>query len=148
MPKSLKDKTKVEERSTAVLLLRFRTEKPDMKSYKFMSYASIAKITGLTYNQVQHICVKALKTPSPTKVPCLRPNKLLQEHREFLINPKTLEVWAGSTIKERCQLFHRRFPNKRIAPTSLRRLYQQNKIKRKKVRQEKYLPGRLRANYA
>ena len=43
-------------------------------------------------------------------------------------------------MKMRTILFHRQFPDKRIAVTSLRRLYLKNKIKRKKVRQEKYLP--------
>ena len=40
-------------------------------------------------------------------------------------------------------LFHRQFPNKRIAITSLRRLYLKNGIKRKKVRQEKYKPEHI-----
>lgn len=43
-------------------------------------------------------------------------------------------------MKNRCKLFHRKFPNKRIAVTSLRRLYLKNKIRRKKVKQMKYMP--------
>jgi hypothetical protein len=50
-------------------------------------------------------------------------------------------------MKERCKLFHRKFPNKRIAVTSLRRLYLKNKVKRKKVRQEKYLPDKFKLKY-
>ena len=45
-------------------------------------------------------------------------------------------------------MFHRQFTDKRIAVTSLRRLYLANGIKRKKLRQEKVLPGRLRADFA
>ena len=61
-----------------------------------------------------------------------------------MINPETLKFWAGRTLKERVILFHRKFPNKRIAVTSLRRLYQQKKIKRKVVRQEKVKPPHIR----
>ena len=37
-------------------------------------------------------------------------------------------------MKERAKLFHRKFPNKTIAVTTLRKFYLSNKIKRKKVR--------------
>ena len=56
-------------------------------------------------------------------------------HISFLTDPKTLEEWAGKIGRERCVLFHRRFPNKRLALTTLRRIYAKHKIKRKKVRQ-------------
>ena len=60
--------------------------------------------------------------------------KLEQEHVDFLLSEDTLKKWAGFTMKERVILFHRRFMNKKIAITSLRRLYLNNKVKRKKVR--------------
>ena len=44
-------------------------------------------------------------------------------------------------------LFHRRFLDKRIAVTSLRRLYLRHRIRRKKVRQEKYLPEHVKLQY-
>jgi hypothetical protein len=47
----------------------------------------------------------------------------------------------------RTVLFHRQYPNKRIAVTSLRRLYLKNKVSRKKVRQEKYLPQHVKVQY-
>jgi len=50
-------------------------------------------------------------------------------------------------MKERTVLFHRQFPDKRIAVTSLRRLYLKHKIRRKRVRHEKVLPQGLRAQY-
>ena len=40
------------------------------------------------------------------------------------------------------------FPDKRIAVTSLRKLYLKHGVRKKKVRQEKVLPGRLRQDYA
>ena len=43
-------------------------------------------------------------------------------------------------MQERVILFHRQFMNKKIAITSLRRLYLKNRVKRKKVRQHKGVP--------
>jgi hypothetical protein len=81
----------------------------------------------------------------------LRPDraayKLSQEHIEFLTSYSTLEKWAGWTLKWRTKLFHRIFPDKRIAVTTLRRLYLKHGIKRKKVRQEKYMPLSTRQRF-
>lgn len=65
-----------------------------------------------------------------------------------MCSERVLEKWSGKTLKERTVLFHRQFPDKRIAITSLRRLYLRFKIKRKRVRQEKVIPQGLRAEYA
>ena len=43
--------------------------------------------------------------------------------------------------------FHKQFPTKTIPITTLRRLYLQHKIKRKKVRQEKYLPLHIKEKF-
>ena len=56
-------------------------------------------------------------------------------------------LWAGKTLKMRTVLFHRQFPDKCIAVTSLRRLYLAHGIRRKKVRQEKYLPLQTLSNF-
>ena len=73
--------------------------------------------------------------------------KLDQEHIDFLTSQDTLTRWAGRTLKERSKLFHRTYPDKRIAITSLRRLYLKHRIKRKKVRQEKIKPGHVMATF-
>ena len=145
MTKSKKLREKLAQRKEAVLLLRFRTPNPSTNPRKFCSYQRIATVVRLTYNQVQHICKKAL-----SKTSCKRKNlsrQLDQAHVDFLTNERTLELWAGKTLKERTALFRRRFPAKRIAVTSLRKLYLRHKIKRKKVRQEKSLPGNLQAEF-
>ena len=54
---------------------------------------------------------------------------------------------AGHTLHWRTVLFHRKFTNKRIAVTSLRRLYLKNGIKRKKIRQVKSTEYRSRVDY-
>ena len=58
-----------------------------------------------------------------------------------------MKAWAGFTLKWRTILFHRKFINKTIAVTSLRKLYLKHGIKRKKIRQEKSSEYRTRADY-
>ena len=133
------------ERRVAVLLLRYRTETPLSNARRFCSYNRIAQITKLAYNQVQHICRQAIKRKRKQK----DLSRLLEDkHIQFLTDAKTLELWSGKTLKERCILFHRKFPNKKIAVTSLRRLYLKNKLRRKKVRQDKYLPCSYSESFA
>ena len=106
----------------AVLLLRFRCMKPATGAHKYATYGMIAQALRISYNQVQHICRAALmpdKTLSGDKLA----RKLGPEHLRFLTSMHTLEQWSGLTMKQRTVLFHRSFPDKRIAVTSLRRLY-------------------------
>ena len=123
----------------AALRMRFRTTTPTAKSYKHISYALIAATLNLTVYEVQHICRKALQ-PAKKVTDDQLVRKLDQVHLDFLLSPVTLEQWAGLTLKERTVRFHRQFTDKRIAITSLRRLYLRNGVKRKKVRQEKAMP--------
>ena len=44
------------------------------------------------------------------------------------------------TLKERCVLFHRCFPDKLIAPMVLCRLYRKHGIRRKVIRKKKCVP--------
>jgi hypothetical protein len=111
-----------------------------------VSYSRIAKVLGISANSVQHICrqaVKPVKRVSPKKLSRI----LEQEHIDYLTSFQTMKLWAGFTLKYRTVLFHRRFINKTIAVTSLRRLYLKHCIKRKKVRQEKSDEYRTRADY-
>ena len=100
----------------------------------------------MTVNEVQHICRKAcLPEKKITAEQLVR--KLDQVHVDFLLSPVTLEQWAGLTLKQRTVRFHRQFTDKRIAVTSLRRLYLSHGVRRKKVRKEKVLPPRLKERY-
>ena len=50
-------------------------------------------------------------------------------------------------MKQRTVLFHRQFTDKRVAMTSLRRLYLRHGIRRKKVRMEKVMPRVQREDF-
>ena len=100
----------------------------------------------MTYNQVQHICrseLRPIKAPSDDQLV----RKLGPEHVKFLTSLHTLEQWSGLTMKQRTVLFHRRFTDKRIAVTSLRRLYLRHGIRCKKIRLEKTMSQRVRRNF-
>ena len=127
-------------------MLRFRTTYPTIKSLTYLTYKLISNTLNLTYNEVQNICKKSLKHPRVLSLK-EKAHKLDQRHFNFLLCPRTLELWAGLTLKERSKMFHRKFPHKRIVATSLRRLYLKNKIKRKQVRQEKKLPMSTSVNF-
>ena len=131
----------------AALLLRFREEKPTLTSKRYCSYAKIAHFLNLHPYEIQHICRSALK-PQKSFTFDQEVKLLEQVHIDFLLDQRTLERWSGLTMKERTVMFHRQFPDKRIAVTSLRRLYLKNKIKRKKLRQEKVMPPEQKLEYA
>ena len=137
------DEKRKSELKTAALLIRFRSTKPSLKSRKYVSYKNIAKTLNLTENEVQYICRKALKPKKSLNTKQLV-KKLEQEHIDFLLDTRTLEQWAGFSMKKRTIMFHRQFTNKRIAVTTLRRLYLRNGIRSKKVRLEKVMPEKTK----
>jgi len=129
------------------LLLRFRCTQPSPGARKYAAYSTIAKgLRMATYNQVQHICRTALKPSKPLSGDKLV-RKLGPEHVQFLTSLHTLEQWSGMTMKQRTILFHRSFTDKRIAITTLRRLYLRHGIRCKKVRLEKSMTQRVRRNF-
>ena len=49
----------------AVLLLRFRCARPTPDARKYAAYSTIAGALRMPYNQVQHICRKAMRGEKP-----------------------------------------------------------------------------------
>ena len=49
----------------AVLLLRFRCTRPTPATRKYAAYSTIAQGLQMPYNQVQHICRKAMQGEKP-----------------------------------------------------------------------------------
>jgi hypothetical protein len=129
-----------------VLLMRFRSTTPKSGARKYVSYRRIAQVFNLSENQVQHIC-RYRHHQSPVTRCRRRLHKLSQSHVRYLIDRETLRSWAGYTLAERTALFERRFHSKRLAVTTLRRVYLTNGVKRKKVRQEKVMPMNAWANF-
>ena len=66
--------------------------------------------------------------------------ELTQEQMEFILGEDTLRMQAGLTLKERAAMFADKFQVEPLPVTTLRRVYLQNGVKRKRVRQKKVPP--------
>ena len=84
------DAKRKEDLRKAVILIRFRSLKPIVKSHKYTSYKTISEVVGLSVNEVQHICRKAL-IPKRVLTFSQRAFRLDQSHIDFLTDPLTLE---------------------------------------------------------
>ena len=74
---------------------------------------------------------------------CRHPERVLtQEHYDYLTSQDTLIAWCGFSIRDRCILFHRKFPNKTISTKRLSSIYKRNNISNKVVRKVKKTPAR------
>jgi transposase len=54
-----------------------------------------------------------------------------------LVSPSTLQESAHLSLAERAQLFHRRFGEKKISPSTIRRIYLKHKIRFKNIKRGK-----------
>ncbi len=59
----------------------------------------------------------------------------------FYLDDSTLKKWADKTLEERAVLFHRSYPEVKIHPSYICRIYKKYRIKRKAIVQVKCLPG-------
>ena len=65
-----------------------------------------------------------------------------QEQQEWLTSAATLSAHVGLSLKDRCKLFHRQFPERKMNETLLRKIYRLHGVKKKVIRWKK----RLKAN--
>ena len=107
----------------AALLMRFHTAKPEIGAKTYATYATIAKVLGLTIGSVQHICRQHLREITQPRWQ-RDPSRVLDEHHvEWLTKEENLILHSGKSLAERAALFTQKFQDKRIAVTTLRRLY-------------------------
>ena len=94
----------------------------------------IAKILDISYSEARALSIIApsLMHISPARQGSRR-SKFAAHHIGYLLSEQTLQEWAAKTLKERCVLFHRRFPEVSISRSYLHKIYQQNKVKRKAI---------------
>ena len=133
--------------------MRFHSLRSDCK-IAYMRYSSIAKFVEKSITFVRKMCIEHEKQLRRPKHYPLRKRrdpkegfqhqpytryKLLPRHIAFLTSDDTLRDWANKNLDERCQLFHRKFPETRIYKGRLSRFYQAHKIRKKKLRLTKIL---------
>ena len=137
-----------ENKRQIVLLLVYRTLSPTPMSPRFVSFAKVARHVNMTYNKVYHICHSTvLKHVSGTKKSLSGDRSLSQDHLDYLLSLETLRLWAGLTMKDRIQLFERKFPGKRISESKLRRVYLKHGVRRKEIKVRKLLPQSTVTNF-
>ena len=119
-----------------------------------MSYSAIAKFVQRSITFVRQQCLEheqMLRRPKQYQLRKRRDRhhsfqhqpytryKLLPRHIAFLTSEGTLQKWSAMNLDERCQHFHREFPDTRIYNGRLSRLYRTYKIRKKKLRLTKIL---------
>ena len=62
-----------------------------------------------------------------------RRQKVTPNMLNYIIDPKTVQKWAGYTLSERAVLLHRVHPETHIQGNRIGEIYRQHKIKRKVV---------------
>ena len=56
---------------------------------------------------------------------------------DYITNKGTLKDWVGLSLVDRCKYFHRQFPEKKLNPTMLTRIYKKFGIKKRAIRYTK-----------
>jgi hypothetical protein len=59
--------------------------------------------------------------------------KIKDDNLKFLGDQHTLLNWSGKTIEERAKLFHRAFPDTTLSSSTIRKVYRQLHIKKKRI---------------
>ena len=99
-------------------------------------------ILDISYSEALELTIKvpSLMHISPPREGSRR-SKFTAHHIGYLLSEQTLQEWAARTLKERCVLFHRRFPEVSISKSSLQKIYKENKVKRKVITYTKKKKG-------
>jgi hypothetical protein len=103
-----------------------------------MNYTSIAKLIRKPVTTVIQLVKAALGASmhgfSEDK---LSRSKFSQHHIGYLVSSSTLQECAHLSLAERATLFHRRYGEVKISPTSIRRIYLRHKIRFKNIKRGK-----------
>jgi hypothetical protein len=108
----------------------------------YAKFMDIAKILDISYSEARALSIIApsLMHISPPREGSRR-SKFAAHHIGYLLSEQTLQEWAARTLKERCVLFHRRFPEVSISKSYLQKIYKDNKVKRKAITYTKKKKG-------
>ena len=108
------------------------------RSRKVISFAAVSRLFKLSYSTSRKYCLdfysrgidsKSEIDSDMDKAVESKPYIYEQKHIDFICAESTLKSWVSRSIKERCILFHRQFPDKFIKAWRLRYIYKQNLIK-------------------
>ena len=101
----------------------------------YTSIARLIKVPVTTVIQLVKVGVARSRYLSPDGAPSRF--KFKQHHIAYLVSPTTLQESAHLSLVERAQMFHRRFGEVKISPSSIRRIYLRHKIRFKNIKRGK-----------
>ena len=121
--------------------LRFGPRPRYGASLPLMSLKEIAGILKVSLPTVQgYLKSDALNLLGPLPKIRGRHPPLTAEQRGWLISEDKLSQMAHLTLAQRAVMFHRRWPERKVSPSTICKLYKVNKIKRKAVPQNPKTP--------
>jgi transposase len=121
-----------------LLLLRYGKHSDIDVAKPLLNYSSISRLIRKPLTTVIELVKYAAcisKYDFPDEAP--RRSKLQPHHIGYLVSPATSEECAHMSLVERSQLFHRRFGEEKISPTTIRRVYLRHRIKFKNIKRGK-----------
>ena len=135
-----------------VILLCFSTAvNPDFTK-PILNYQSIAKLIKKPVTSVIEIVKFTIRAYNYSfEIGLPNWSKFTQQHIGYLVSPSTLQESAHLSLAERAQMFHRRFGEKKISPSTIRRIYLKHKIRWKtssEAREKLTLLNRIIAVYS
>ena len=108
----------------------------------YAKFVDIAKILDISYSEARALSIIA---PSLMHISHSRQgsrrSKFASHHIGYLLSEQILQERAARILKERCVLFHRRFPEVSISKSYLQKIYKENKVKRKVITYTKKKKG-------
>ncbi len=100
-----------------------------------MTLSAIAKILRVAVTAVHTLLGKDPADLSDAiPKPRGRHPPLTQRQKGWLMSEETLRRTAHLSLAQRAVLFHRQFPERHVSPSTICKLYKNNKIKRKAIR--------------
>ena len=121
-----------------VILLRFGSLiTPDFSkpTLNFQSIAKVIKKPVTTVIELVKLGIRAYHYGFDIGPP--NRSKFTQQHIGYLVSPSTLQESAHLSLAERAQMFHRRFGEKKISPSTIRPIYLKHKIRCKNIKRGK-----------
>ena len=113
---------------TLAVKLRFGPRGRDGASHPQMTLRKIAAVLKVSLPTVQgYLKSDALNRLGPLpKIRGRQPPPLTAQHKGWLISEDILTQMAHLTLAQRAVLFHRRWPERKVSPSTICKLYRAN----------------------